>query len=111
MEFTEYQIEANKTIPDGMKESEIIDNAVYGVIGEVGELVDIIKKAKFQGHILDREHAKLELGDILWYVSEMAFGLGITLEDVAWANIKKLRARYGEKFDPQKSQNRKEGDI
>ena len=72
---------------------------------------DIIKKYKFQGHPLDEEHAKLELGDILWYVNEMAVGLGIDLEEVAWANIKKLRARYGEKFDSQKSQNRKEGDI
>lgn len=111
MELVEYQNEANKTIPDGMKESEVIDNAVYGVIGEVGELVDIIKKYKFQGHTLDREHAKLELGDILWYVSEMAFGLGITLEDIAWSNINKLRARYGEKFSSEKSQHRKEGDI
>lgn len=111
MELTEYQIEASKTIPDGMRESDIIDNAVYGLIGEVGELVDIIKKYKFQGHPLDKEHAKLELGDILWYINEMAFGLDLTLEDVAWANIKKLRARYGEKFDSQKSQNRKEGDI
>lgn len=111
MELVEYQEEASKTIPENMTSGEIIDNAVYGLIGEVGELVDIIKKYKFQGHPLDEDHAKLELGDILWYVNEMAVGLGIDLEDVAWANIKKLRARYGEKFDTQKSQHRKEGDI
>lgn len=111
MELVEYQGEASKTIPENMTNDEIVDNAVYGLIGEVGELVDIIKKYKFQGHPLDEEHAKLELGDILWYVNEMAIGLGIDLEDVAWSNIKKLRARYGEKFDTLKSQHRKEGDI
>ena len=111
MELIEYQYEASKTIPKNMPNDEIIDNAVYGLIGEVGELVDIIKKYRFQGHPLDQEHAKLELGDILWYVNEMAVGLGIDLEDVAWSNINKLRARYGEKFSSEKSQHRKEGDI
>ena len=111
MEFVEYQEEASKTIPENMTNDEIIDNAVYGIIGEVGELIDIIKKYKFQGHALNKEHAKLELGDILWYVNEMAVGLGVDLEDVAWTNVKKIRARYGEKFDTLKSQYRKEGDI
>ena len=112
--FAEYQEEASKTIPVELTSSEIIDNAVYGLIGEVGELVDIIKKIKFQGHPMNdeaRRHCLLELGDILWYITEMAYGLSDNMSNVANMNIEKLRARYGDHFDSNKSQNRKEGDI
>ena len=108
--FTGYQIEASRTIPDGFTKEQMLDNAVYGLCGEIGELVDLLKKAKFQGHELDKEKAVLELGDVLWYVSLMAKGLGVELSEVASANIYKLRARYGEKFDPEKSINRSAND-
>lgn len=114
MDFSEYQEEASKTIPANLDEDEVVNNAVYGLIGEVGELVDIIKKVKFQGHPMNMEtvnHLRGELGDCLWYLSEMATGLGFPLREVAQANIIKIRARYGEHFDTEKSQNRKEGDI
>ena len=114
MDFPTYQEEAMKTVPDNLTSSEIVDNAVYGLIGEVGELVDIVKKVKFQGHPLDEEtriHCLLEVGDILWYATEMVYGLGYDLNKAALMNINKLRARYGDHFDTQKSQNRKEGDI
>lgn len=114
MDFIEYQEEASKTIPTNLSPTEIIDNAVYGLIGEVGELVDIIKKVKFQGHPMNedvRRHCLLELGDILWYATEMAYGLADNMNKVANMNIEKLRARYGDHFDSNKSQNRKEEDI
>lgn len=101
--FEHYQAEANKTIPEGFNGETMIDNAVYGLCGEVGELVDRLKKVKFQGHPQDKEHLVYELGDVLWYVSEMASGAGLTLEEVAKKNIEKLRQRYGEKFDSAKS--------
>ena len=103
MNFKDYQTEASKTIPADFTKEQMLDNAVYGLCGEIGELVDLLKKAKFQGHKLDKQKAMLELGDILWYVSLMAKGLGVELSEVASANIYKLRARYGEKFDSKKS--------
>lgn len=112
--MNQYQQEAQKTIPMGLTPEEVRDNAIYGICGEVGELVDILKKVKFQGHAFTEEtkrHIMLELGDILWYVSEMATGLCVQLDTVAAMNIDKIRARYGTQFDSQKSQNRKEGDI
>lgn len=107
-QLNEYQEQASRTIPEVMinDKEKLIDNAVYGLCGELGELVDLIKKAKFQGHTLDKEKAVLELGDVLWYVSMMAKGLDVELEYVAIKNIEKLRKRYGEKFDPEKSVNR-----
>lgn len=106
--LNDYQAEAAKTIPANFDGKTMIDNAVYGLCGEVGELVDRLKKVKFQGHPEDKEHLIFELGDILWYVAEMATGAGISLQDVASQNIWKLRQRYGEKFDSDKSVNRKD---
>lgn len=106
--FNEYQKEAAKTIPAEFNSEMMIDNAVYGLCGEVGECVDRLKKVKFQGHPQDIEHLTYELGDVLWYVAEMATGAGLTLEEIAEANIRKLRKRYGDSFDADKSINRKD---
>lgn len=114
MELTAYQFEANKTIPSDLDSEGMVDNAVYGIVGEVGEFVDILKKIKFQGHPMDeatRDHLRSELGDVLFYIAEMSTGLGFPLNQVAEMNIAKIRARYGDHFDAQKSQNRKKGDI
>ena len=106
MDFIEYQKEAAKTIPSDFTSEVMIDNAVYGLSGEVGECVERLKKVKFQGHPQDIEHLTYELGDVLWYLAEMATGAGLTLEEVAEKNIFKLRKRYGESFDASKSVNR-----
>jgi NTP pyrophosphatase (non-canonical NTP hydrolase) len=47
-----------------------------------------------------------ELGDVLWYCAELACGLGVTLDEVAMRNIDKLRRRYPEGFDAERSINR-----
>lgn len=106
--FNEYQKEAAKTIPSEFNSETMIDNAVYGLCGEVGECVDRLKKVKFQGHPNDREHLIYECGDVLWYLSEMATGAGLTLEEIAEKNIQKLRKRYGDSFNSDKSVNRKD---
>lgn len=71
-------------------------------------MIDLIKKHIGHGHPLDRERLLRELGDVLWYVSAIAGALGFTLEEVARANVAKLRARYPDGFDPARSQNRDE---
>lgn len=62
--------------------------------GEAGEAAEIVFKA-FRGNqgVLTQEHREAlikELGDIMWYVSEMASLIGISLERVAGLNIQKL---------------------
>lgn len=106
--LNEYQKEAAKTIPENLNRLEIMDNAVYGLCGELGELVDHLKKSKFQGHFLDIEKIAYKLGDVLWYVAEMATGAGFSLDEIATKNIEKLRQRYGDKFNADKSINRKD---
>lgn len=103
MTLDEYQAEQNRT---GNGSSLIV--FVLGLGGEAGEVIDLIKKYIGHGHPLDRERLLRELGDVLWYVSAIAGALGFTLEEVARANVAKLRARYPDGFDPARSQNRDE---
>lgn len=72
-----------------------------GLVGEAGELANKVKKifrdhgGRIYGEI---KHALvMELGDVLWYVAELATALGYTLDDVATLNESKLRARATEK--------------
>ena len=57
------------------------------------------------------EHAKKELGDLLWFIAEYCTAMGWTLEEVMTQNIEKLKARYPKGFEYEKSLNREEGDV
>jgi NTP pyrophosphatase (non-canonical NTP hydrolase) len=77
-----------------------------GLAGEAGEFADMMKKHVGHGHPLNRDKAKKELGDVLWYLATLADGLGLRLSDVADSNIEKLRARYPDGFSSERSINR-----
>ena len=79
---------------------------VLGLAGETGEVVDMVKKALYQGHAVDPERFVDELGDVLWYVVLICSALGFSLEQVMTANVIKLRRRYPLGFDPGRSMNR-----
>lgn len=93
---------------EGYNGRGLLLNAVMGLNGEAGEVIDHVKKVCFQGHELDREHLVEELGDVAWYLAVCAEALGVTLEEVMKRNIDKLKARYPEGFDKARSINRKE---
>lgn len=65
-----------------------------GLAGEAGEVCDLLKKHWGHLHPLDHEKLKKELGDVLWYVAALAVQFGLTLDEVALANVAKLTARY-----------------
>lgn len=65
-----------------------------GLAGEAGEVVDYMKKVIGHGRELDRNHLVAELGDVIWYVSQLAHIHGITMSEVMKANTAKLRERY-----------------
>lgn len=68
-----------------------------GLAGETGEVCEKIKKLQRDGESIITEKFKkdltLELGDVLWYVSQIASEFGIPLEEIALENIAKLRSR------------------
>lgn len=85
-------------------------NAALGLSGEVGELNDLIKKWVFHEKELDIEHAKKELGDIMWYVAMMCHSFGWELDDILQMNIDKLKARYPHGFDVERANFRNGSD-
>ncbi len=111
MVLNEYQKAAQRTSDKNMEKGMHLINGALGLAGESGEVADLVKKAYFQGHAIDREHIAKELGDILWYIAEAATAIDYQLDDIAQMNIDKLLARYPDGFDPDKSMNRREGDV
>ena len=100
-----YQKNALRTCSTPM-EHDMLMQGLMGLCGEAGECIDIYKKCLFQGHELDRAHLAEELGDVAWYLAVAARGAGYNLSDIFNMNITKLRKRYPDGFDANKSVNR-----
>ena len=106
MTINEYQKEALRTASGMNKEYPLILNGVLGLGGESGECLDIVKKHLFQGHELDKEHLAEELGDVAWYLAVSAHAIGMDLESILQGNVDKLRKRYPDGFDQERSLHR-----
>jgi NTP pyrophosphatase (non-canonical NTP hydrolase) len=99
MNFNEYQKLSDRTAK--RHSLTLKDNFLHGCAGictESGELMDIFKKWYFYGKEIDRTNVKEEVGDILWYLALICTIFAIPMEDVAKANINKLKIRYPDKF-------------
>ena len=88
-----------------------IVNACLGLSGEVGEFNDMIKKWIFHEKPFDEDHAKKEIGDIVWSIALMCYSFGWDLDEILQMNIDKLKSRYPEGFDVNKANNRKAEDV
>lgn len=77
-----------------------LDNAVTGLVGESGEVMDVWKKVKY--HSLEFDEAKerfvKELGDVCWYLFQTAYALGVPLDEIIDNNVKKLKQRHSHGF-------------
>lgn len=96
MDFNDYQVQSRRTAiyPD------IGRNFVYPTLGlasEAGEVAGKVKKIfRDFGGTVDEDRKKeitKELGDVLWYVAQVATEFGMTLDDIARLNIENLAAR------------------
>ena len=108
MKINEYQELAMRTLNQKLDKKDVLINGVMGLCGEAGEAIDIVKKHLAQGHELDKGKLIKELGDVAWYLAETAYALDIDLETVFKLNIEKLKRRYPEGFEKEKSINRDE---
>lgn len=93
MTFDEYQYQASKT---AIYDAEF--RTVYPILGlasEAGEVAGKYKKFLRDGTGWDALQAdmKKELGDVLWYLANVAADMGISLDDIAAANLAKLADR------------------
>ncbi len=93
LEFSNYQSKASETAIY----PKTLDGGVYytaiGLAGEVGELLNKIKKIARDKAQISKEDITSELGDVLWYLSQLATEMGISMEDVAKNNLEKLKGR------------------
>ena len=112
MNANEYQTLALRTINPSLTHHQQLQNGLMGLCGEAGECIDLLKKYMFQGHTeRDMTHLASELGDCAWYLAVSAAMIGYDLEDIFKMNIEKLKKRYPEGFDEERSMVRAEGDI
>ena len=99
MNFDNYQTEARKTAIYPNKDNNFI-YPTLGLVGESGEVAEKIKKIlRDKNGKLDYESKlaiKKELGDVLWYISNLCNELEFSLCDVARTNLEKLKLRLSE---------------
>ena len=97
MDINTYQQEAAATIQqNAAQDGEIGIVPFLGIIGEVGSVVTQIKRKIRDGasYVAYDENLKEELGDVLWYIAAIATQNNLKLEDVAGANLNKIRDRF-----------------
>jgi NTP pyrophosphatase (non-canonical NTP hydrolase) len=99
---------AARTLGRDRTHEQQLANAALGLTGEAGEVAEVIKKHLFHATPLDQDALAKELGDCLWYIGAFATVLGLSMDDIARRNIDKLRKRYPEGFDTERSRNRTE---
>ena len=102
MKANEYQKLAERTMNHDLNKHMQIAHALHGMVSEIGELHGIYQKV-YQGHADAEEHRKKECGDLLWFISEYCTANGWKLEEVMQLNIDKLKARFPEGFEENKS--------
>ena len=96
MDFNTYQKNARLTA----QYPNLGSNYIYptlGLVGEAGEVAEKVKKViRDKKGVFDDESKKglkKELGDVLWYVSNLCTEFNFSLDDIALQNLEKLKLR------------------
>jgi NTP pyrophosphatase (non-canonical NTP hydrolase) len=89
--FNEYQILAHRTA--NYNPEQWLEYLALGLAGEAGELAGKVSKVFRGDKEADHKAWAYELGDVLWFVSEMADMMGYDLEEIATMNYEKLKSR------------------
>lgn len=100
MNTKEYQ----QYVSDGASPAYTKELALLGLMGEVGELSDVVKKesiykdmSKFEAKygMPVKDKIKDEAGDVMWQFMLVLCKYGLTLEEVIDENVRKLNSRHG----------------
>lgn len=89
MTIEQYMADVART----MRPDDHITDGALGLTSEAGEVADLIMKARW-GQRLYPEKVAEELGDVLFYLTQIADGIGYTLEQVMEINVAKRKKRY-----------------
>lgn len=91
MTLSEYQQFTKKYLLPG---NDLI-TFVLGLGGEAGEVLDEFKKARRRQLPPNLVNIQEELGDVLWYISNICNCCGLTIEQIIDQNVGKINKRYG----------------
>lgn len=107
MTLNEYQDQCRRTQRTDLPLWSLREHALFGLASEVGEIHGLHQKVH-QGHPLDEQELMLECGDLAWFLCELLDCYGMTFDEVARANIEKLRVRYKKAFTAEESKARRD---
>jgi len=100
MTFEEYQTESKKTAIYPKQDGSLnypLTYPIMGMLSEAGEVAGKVKKAiRDNGGVIDEERKQdlaAEVGDVLWYMTQICTELGLSLDEIAKANLDKLNSR------------------
>ena len=99
MNGTQYQRACLRTWADH-GERHNCANAALGLSGEVGEVVELVKKDLYHSRPVDVSALQSEMGDVVFYLAVLAHEYGIDLGEVMAQNVAKLRARHPAGWNP-----------
>lgn len=91
LSFSDYQKWARQTAI--YPPEHIVTYPLLGLVGEVGEFANKYKKVLRDGREFSKEDMESELGDILWYLTNVAFDAGLNINNIAVKNLLKLADR------------------
>ncbi len=98
--FDEYQDKAASTRMKFDHPKDGLQYLTIGLAGEVGEVCEHVKKFCFHDKAYDSREMIKELGDVLWYLTNLADVMGVDLATVAEMNLAKLKARHPAGWSP-----------
>ena len=98
MDIKTYQNESVKFLNNELSTREKVLNMCLGISGESGEVNDAIKKFMFQGHQINLYDLEEELGDVCWYLVNLATLFNLDMESILERNYNKLSTRYPKGF-------------
>jgi NTP pyrophosphatase (non-canonical NTP hydrolase) len=100
MNLDDYQRAALRTINPDLSDRDRLLDAGAGLSEESAEVLGLIRKRVFQQREVDEARLIEELGDVLWCLAVASSSLGISLSNVAAANLSKLADRHPGGFRP-----------
>lgn len=108
MDFSTYQTLARRTQNPVLTPDEKLLHALCGLASEVGEVMSIHQHSVQDGTRINREELANEISDCLWFLAELCDRHGLDLDNIARLNIEKLKKRYPDGFDEERSIHRHE---
>lgn len=105
MNIQQFQMKSVRTMK---LDKNTIPHCALGIAGEVGEVVDLVKKSVYYGKDMDLDHLEEEIGDVMFYLVNLATMYNLSMEDILEKNIVKLEKRYPSGFNKKDAVERKD---